>query len=88
MASSARVLRFRPATLDYEHVYEGGAAAHWPEILDIQRHFGAQTFSPKDLAHETGVARITAHRLLNRLSAMGAINRRGYGEYALAEGIA
>ena len=83
--TSARVLRFREATLDYEHVYEGTAAVNWSEILEIRQYFGGRAFSPKDLCHETGVARITAHRLISRLAATGALRRCGYGEYVLAE---
>lgn len=87
VASAAHVLRFRADTLDYEHVYEGGAAEYWSDILDIRNHFGNRAFGPKDLCHETGAARITAHRLITRLTAAGVLQRRGYGEYGLVEGL-
>lgn len=85
--SAAHVLRFRPDTLDYEHVYEGGAAEFWADLLDIKRHFGGRVFSPKDYCQETGTARATAHRLIARLATTGVLQRRGYGEYALVEGL-
>ena len=49
ISSSARVLRFREQTLDYEHVHEGHAATDWPHVLDLKRHFGTKSFSPKSV---------------------------------------
>lgn len=79
------VVRFRPATLDYEFVLEGGAATLYPSVVEIKRAFGDRTFSPKELCHQTGMARATAHRLIGRLLATGVLSRRGYGEYVLSE---
>jgi RecA-family ATPase len=83
--TSARVLRFQKPTLDYCHVYEGGAAEHWPEIQALKRHFGERAFSPQAVCFATGVSRPTAHRLLSRLTMYKAIGRIGHGEYRLTE---
>jgi hypothetical protein len=79
------VLRFRAETLDYEHVLEGGAAPHYPLLVQIRKEFGNRSFSPKDLYQATGVARATAFRQIERLSRAGALTKRGHGEYALAD---
>ena len=47
--SAAHVLRFRAETLDYEHVYEGGAAEFWADILDIRSHFGSRAIRSEEL---------------------------------------
>lgn len=77
------VLRFRKETLDFEHVLEGGAATLYPALLQLQVAFGQQAFSPKDLAHATGLSIATAHRQITRLYRANALQKRGYGEYAL-----
>jgi hypothetical protein len=78
------VLRFRKETLDYEHVLEGGAAPHYPLLLQIQLAFRKQSFTPKDLCMATGVARATSFRQIERLCRAGALQKRGHGEYVLA----
>jgi hypothetical protein len=79
------VLRFRKETLDYEHVLEGGAAALYPALLQLRTAFGTQTFTPRQLSHETGASIATAHRQISRLYRASAIEKRGYGEYVLSE---
>lgn len=81
------VVRFDAATLTYSFVLEGGAAQLYPHVLEIKRSFSGRTFGPKDLAQELGLARVSAHRLISRLMAAGAVLRRGYGEYVLAGGL-
>ncbi|MEK7750333.1 MAG: bifunctional DNA primase/polymerase [Acidobacteriota bacterium] len=81
------VIRFRPASLDYEFVIEGAAANLYPSILEIKRGFGQRTFTPKDLSHELGMARTSAYRLTVRLLAAGILGRQGYGEYGLTEAV-
>ena len=75
------VLRFRKATLDYECILEGDAAALYPLMRQIQSTMGAQVFSPKELSQLTGVSRSTAHRQIDRLHRAGALTKRGFGEY-------
>ncbi len=77
------VLRFQKETLDYEHVLEGGAATLYPALVQLQTAFGAQAFSPKDVAHATGLSIATAHRQISRLYRANAVQKRGYGEYVL-----
>jgi hypothetical protein len=77
------VLRFRKETLDFEHVLEGGAASLYPVVQQLQRAFGSQAFGPKELIHETGISRATAHRQIDRLYSAGVLQKRGYGEYVL-----
>ena len=67
--SSARVLRFNRDTSSYDHVFEGGASAYWPDILALKGHFDGRVFSPKELCLETSMSRMSAHRLLTALSA-------------------
>jgi hypothetical protein len=43
------VVRFRKDTLDHEYVLEGGAAALYPLLRQIQADLGSQTFGPKEL---------------------------------------
>jgi predicted DNA-binding transcriptional regulator AlpA len=78
------VLRFRKDSLDYEHVLEGAAASSYPAILQIRAAFGSQVFEPKQLMHQTGISRATAHRLIERLHRAGELSKRGYREYALS----
>jgi hypothetical protein len=85
LEGSELVLRFRKDTLDYEHVLEGGAASVYPLVLQIQTAFGIQPFSPKDLCHQTGVSKATAHRHIDRLYRANALSKRGFGEYVLAK---
>jgi hypothetical protein len=77
------VIRLRSQTLDYELVMDGQGCELYPEIARIKKQFGARSFGPKELAHETGVARSSAHRLIARLIEAGRVARRGYGEYVL-----
>lgn len=77
------VLRFRKETLDYELVLEGGAATLYPVLLQLQTAFGPQAFSPKEVAHATGLSIATAHRQITRLYRANAIQKRGFGEYVL-----
>jgi hypothetical protein len=77
------VLRFRKETLNFEHVLDGGAASIYPTLLQLQAAFGQGAFSPKELAHATGVSVSTAHRQINRLCRANAIQKRGYGVYVL-----
>ena len=79
------LLRFRKETLDYEHVLEGGAASVYPLLSQIRHTFGDRTFAPKDLCMATGVARATAFRQIDRLFGSGALQKRGRGEYSLAD---
>jgi hypothetical protein len=77
------VLRFRKETLDYEHVLQGGAACLYPVVVQLRTAFGTQAFSPKDMAHATGLGIATVHRHISRLYRADAIQKRGYGEYVL-----
>jgi RecA-family ATPase len=77
------VLRFRKETLDYEHVLEGGAACLYPAVVQLRSAFGTQSFSPKDMAHATGLGIATVHRHISRLYRANALQKRGYGEYVL-----
>jgi hypothetical protein len=86
--SSARVLRFREATLDYDHIYEGNAAIEWPHVIALKGHFGDGTFRPKAIFDAMGMPSSTAHRMLSRLTAAGAIEKVGYGDYRLSRRIA
>jgi hypothetical protein len=79
------LLRFRAETLDFEHIMEGGAAPFFPLLLQLQTAFGEQPFSPKDVTHATGVSRATANRMIDRLYRAGALEKRGYGEYAVSK---
>jgi RecA-family ATPase len=71
------VLRLVKQSLSYEHLLEGGAASLYPLIQQLQAYFGAQAFSPKDLAHTSGVSRATANRQLNRLYMANVISKKG-----------
>jgi len=84
LAGTDVVLRLDPETLAFEHVLEGGAAPFYPEIQQLRTAFGQATFSPKSISVELGVARASAHRLIGRLLAAGAVRKAGYGEYLLA----
>jgi len=75
------VLRFRPTTLDYELIIEGSAAPVYPELAQISKQFRSGTFSPKDLYQHLGMSRASAHRLIARLLAAGALDRHGRGGY-------
>ena len=84
----ALVLRFREPTLDYEIVFENAAAEHYSIIKQIQSELGATAiFGPKELADATGHHRATAHRLINRLRASGAITKMDHGHYQFAPGM-
>ena len=80
------VLRFRKETLDYEHVLAGGAAVLYPAVVQLRTAFGDQPFSPKDMAHATGLGISTVHRHISRLYRADAVRKRGYGEYVLVTG--
>jgi hypothetical protein len=77
------VVRFRKDSLDHEHVLSGGAAPFFPLLLQLRDAFGSQPFSPKDVTHQTGVSRSTAHRQITRLYHAGALKKGTYGEYVL-----
>ena len=79
------LLRFQKETLNFGHVMEGAAAALFPMIQQLQTAFGEAAFGIKTLSHETGVSRATAQRQIDRLLRSGAITRRSYGEYVLAD---
>jgi hypothetical protein len=83
----AMIVRFRPETLDYEHVLEGPAADSYPLLVQIRSTFDERPFSPKELCHGTGVSRATAHRQIDRLYRAGALTKRGFGEYVLSVGV-
>jgi hypothetical protein len=78
------LLRFRADTLDLEWVMEGGASEYYPLIRQLQTAFGEQTFTPKEMTHEIGVAKSTAHRIIDSLHRAGALEKRAYGQYALS----
>jgi hypothetical protein len=76
------VLRFRKDTLDFEFLLDGGAAENYPVIRDIYREMGRDAiFGPKELAQAIGVSRATAFRMIARLRAAGALQKRNHGEY-------
>jgi hypothetical protein len=77
------VLRFREATLDYEHMLESPAAALYPLITQLRGEFGAASFSPKEVLQLTGLAPATVHRHLNRLYHGGVVKRVRFGEWQL-----
>jgi len=78
------VVRFRKDSLDHEYVLSGGAAPLFPLLLQLRNAFGSEPFTPKDVTHQTGVSRMTAHRQITRLYNAGALKKNGtYGEYAL-----
>jgi hypothetical protein len=77
------VIQFRAATLDHKLLLEGGASSLYPLVMQIQTAFGTQPFSPKDMSHQLGSSRATAHRQLTRLYKAGALEKRGYGEYVV-----
>lgn len=79
------VLRFRKETLNYEHVLEGGAAPFYPLLLQLRTLFANRPFSPKDLRRETGTSPATASRQIDRLYRAGALKKRGFGEYEIAQ---
>ena len=84
LGGTEMVLRFRENTLDHEHVLEGGAASLYPLLMSLQTVFAGRAFSPKELSHETGISRATAHRQLDRLHRANALIKRGFGEYVLS----
>jgi hypothetical protein len=77
------VLRFREATLDYEHVLESPAAALYPLIIQLQREFGTAAFKPKEFMELTGFKPATAHRYLDRLYRAGVLKRVSFGVWLL-----
>jgi hypothetical protein len=79
------LLRFRKENLDYAIVLDGGAAEFYPTLLQLHSSFGRESFGPKRLSQETGCSRATAHRLIDRLSQAGALQKRSHGEYFLVE---
>src|SRR5688572_4354448 len=79
------VLRFRKENLDYNFVLEGGAAAFYPMLLQLQTAFGRESFGPKQLSQATGSSRATAHRLIDRLSQAGSLQKRSHGDYILVD---
>ena len=81
------VIRFRKESLDHEHVFEGGAAPLYPLMQHLRTAFGSRPFGPRDLSTETGVSRATVTRWLDRLLRADVLEKRGYGEYVLKEGI-
>ena len=83
VAGSEIVLRLDPETLMFEHVLEGGAAPYYTDLVQLRATFSEAAFSPKSLMTELGMAHTTAHRLLTRLQAAGAIRKIGHGEYKL-----
>ena len=68
-------------------MFSTAAASVYPLILQIRTAFGSQAFGAKSLTHATGLSRATAHRQIDRLYRAGAIQKRGYGEYCLAESL-
>jgi hypothetical protein len=78
------VLRFRPDTLNYEFVLDGGCAPFYPLLLQLRNDFGSEPFGPKELAHATGASRATANRQIQRLYRADVLKKRGYGEYTIA----
>ncbi|MBK9171072.1 MAG: AAA family ATPase [Bryobacterales bacterium] len=83
-ADNGIVLRFREDSLDFEFVMSNVAAELYPEFVKIGRLFGTSVFTPKQLTHETGWSKMTAHRHLDRLLAADLIRRPNHGEYTLA----
>jgi RecA-family ATPase len=81
------VLRFRKENLDYAFALEGGAASFYPTLLQLQTAFGRESFGPKQISRATGCSPATAHRLIDRLTQAGALQKRSYGEYFLAEAL-
>ncbi len=79
------VVRFRKDTLDHEYVLEGGAAALYPLLRQIQSDLGSHPFGQKELSHATGVSLATAGRQIERLYRAGALHKRGFGSYSLPE---
>jgi hypothetical protein len=75
------VLKFRTATLDYEHVLEGGASPLYPMLLQLEQMFGDQVFTPKELQDKGVMPRTTVHRTLNSLMRAGVLRKHKYGEY-------
>jgi hypothetical protein len=87
LSSSARILRFREPTQDYEHVAEGAAAEHWATLVDLKKHFLGKPFTPKDLIEELGLSRSTSTRMIARLMFDGVIRKVSYGAYLLSEAV-
>jgi hypothetical protein len=69
------VLRFRSETEDYEHVMENSAATLYPLMRQIQTDFGYEAFTMKSFCKETGIARSTAYRYLDRLRQAEALQK-------------
>jgi DnaB-like helicase N terminal domain/AAA domain len=80
------VLRFREETLSYEFLYEGFAAELFPQLEQLHHLFGERSFTAPELVQQTGVARATGYRHLDRLRKAGAVYRAGgdFGVYALS----
>jgi hypothetical protein len=85
--TSARILRFREETQDYEHVIEGGGAELWPILIDLKTHFSGQTFTSQQVYQELAISRSTGTRVLNRLLSTGVIRKLSFGTYSLSESI-
>jgi AAA domain len=81
------VLRFRPATLDHEHVLKSGSAELYPLLQILYTAFTNQPFSPKDLKQETGYSHSTAHQKIRRLLQTGLIRKSGYGKYVFTHNL-
>jgi RecA-family ATPase len=75
------VLKFCKETLSYEFVMDGSAAAIYPEIQMLKRHFSGRTFTPSEVTKETGMSRSAVFRLIERLVHADVLSRRGYGQY-------
>jgi hypothetical protein len=79
LAGKSFVLRFREQSLDFDIIYEGGAALYYPDVKALHRTFaGAEaSFTAKNIADELGWARPTIYRLLNRLTGAGILRKSG-----------
>ncbi|MCC7176067.1 MAG: AAA family ATPase [Bryobacterales bacterium] len=85
-AGTELVLRFRPATLDYELVEEAPFAPIYPVVQNLRSIFHGKSFSPRDAMMQTGMSRAAVFRTLSIMSHAGAVRRSGYGQYVLTGG--
>jgi hypothetical protein len=77
------VVRLRKETLDYEFVFEGSAAALYPDVQQLKCEFGYKVFTPDQFGKATGLRHAQIYRNLKKLVGSGVVTKNSRGEYQL-----
>jgi hypothetical protein len=83
-SDEALALSFVKEKMAYDLLLSGDAAICYPDLAFLRKHMGDRSFSPKELAQETGLSRSSVMKMLRPLYESDALQKVSYGCYKIA----